>query len=112
MKKMGILMGRAAQQMSLSSVVLRASGSGNAPNFASHKGRCTSVVNELPAGNNGASALQEDRTCKVPPVDEQVGLVLSFTSASAVPSASGLAMIFCQFGPIKEASAKKFRQTL
>jgi hypothetical protein len=40
------------------------------------------------------------------PVDEQVGPVLSFTSTSAVPSASGLAMIFCQFGPIREASAK------
>jgi hypothetical protein len=106
MTKMGLLMSRAAQQMSLSPVILRANGSGNPPKFASHMGTCTSVVDELPAANNGASTPKDNRTCKVPPVDEQAGLVLNFTSASAVPSTSDLAMIFSQFGPIKEASAR------
>jgi hypothetical protein len=107
MTKMGILMSRAAQQMSLSPVVLRgANGSGNAPKFASRMGTCTSVVDELPAVNNRASALKDDRTCKAPPVDEQAGLVLNFIRASAIPSTSDLAMIFSQFGPIKEASAR------
>ncbi|TVU18112.1 hypothetical protein EJB05_34185, partial [Eragrostis curvula] len=104
--RMGMLMSRAAQQMSRSPVVLRANG--NAPEVVSHMAKCTSAVDELPQPqvNNGALNLKDAHTCNVPLVNEQAGIVLNFSSAGAVPSTTELTMIFSRFGPIKEASAE------
>ncbi|KAL6619747.1 hypothetical protein ACP70R_034886 [Stipagrostis hirtigluma subsp. patula] len=93
--KMGMLMSRAAQQISRSPVILRANDGS-------------------PSANNGG--LKDDHTCKVPLVGErrpaeetenplQARLVLKFSDASVVPSTSELTMIFSRFGPIEEVRA-------
>ena len=107
--KIGKLMNRAAQQMSLSPMILRARADGNAPPPAMpNMSRCARVADELPPMNNGdpssGAMLLSDRR----PAEHhaQVGLVLNFSSASAVPSTCQLIMIFSQFGPVEEVRAE------
>jgi len=94
--KIGKLMSRAAQQMSLSPVFLRANGNSCPPPPPAvpvpDMARCAIAADEqLPPKNNG---------------DHEVGLVLNFSSASAVPSARHLTMIFSRFGPVMDVRAE------
>ncbi|CAN6326527.1 unnamed protein product [Urochloa humidicola] len=89
--KIGKLMSRAARLMSLSPVtILSANGNAPAPPPAAmpSMARCAVVVNERLAAETEHHS--------------QVGLVLNFSSASAVPSTTHLTMIFSQFGPVEE----------
>ncbi|GJN36225.1 hypothetical protein PR202_gb25065 [Eleusine coracana subsp. coracana] len=111
--RMGILMNRAAKEMSRSPVVLRANGNGNAgaPKVVAHMARCTGL--DLPPGvNNGATTAlkDDDRACRVD--EQQTGLVLNFSRPSAVPSATDLTTIFSKFGPIKKVTAKNAAATV
>ncbi|KAG2616107.1 uncharacterized protein LOC120667507 [Panicum virgatum] len=110
--KIGKLMNRAAQQMSLSPMILRARANGNAPPPAMpNMARCARVADELPPMNNGdpssgAMLLSDRRPAAEMEHHAQVGLVLNFSSASAVPSTSHLIMIFSRFGPVEEVRAE------
>jgi hypothetical protein len=105
--RIGKLMSRAAQNMSLSPVVLRvrataANGSNCAPPPptavlpAPHMVRCAVVAahEQLPPTRKDDSGDHEAWA--------GAGLVLNFSSAHAVPSARHLATAFSRFGPVKE----------
>ena len=99
--KMGKLMSRAAQQMSLSPVILNRANGGNS---------CPPPPPAVPAPDMARCAIAADDE-QFPPVsknngDHETGLVLNFSSASAVPSARHLTMIFSRFGPVKEVRAE------
>ncbi|RLM99784.1 uncharacterized protein C2845_PM06G08480 [Panicum miliaceum] len=110
--KIGKLMNRAAQQMSLSPMILRVRANGNAPPPAMpNMARCARVADELPPMNNGdpsddALLVSDRRPAAEMEHHAQVGLVLNFSSASAVPSTSHLIMIFSRFGPVEEVRAE------
>ncbi|KAK3140866.1 hypothetical protein QOZ80_5AG0406880 [Eleusine coracana subsp. coracana] len=114
--KMGILMNRAAKEMSRSPVVLKANGNSNvsaAPKVVAHMARCTGL--ELPpAVNNGVNTTalkdDDDHACRVD--EQQTGLVLNFSRPSAVPSKVDLTTIFSKFGPIKEVTAENASATV
>jgi len=96
--KIGKLMSRAAQQMSLSPVILRANGNS-----------CPPPPPAVPVPDIARCAIAADE--QLPPVsknngDHEAGLVLNFSSASAVPSARHLTMIFSRFGPVKDVRAE------
>ncbi|XP_072148366.1 uncharacterized protein [Setaria viridis] len=86
--KIGKLMSRAAKQMSVSPVILRANG--DAPPAMPRMASCPRFEDKLPPMNNEMEH------------HVQVGLVLNFSSTTAVPSATHLTMIFSRFGPVKE----------
>ncbi|KAF8666892.1 hypothetical protein HU200_053416 [Digitaria exilis] len=108
--KMGKLMSRAAQQMSLSPVILR--NNGDTPPAMTHMERCPRVADKVPPMNNGdpnsGAVLVVDERRPAPGMEDrlQTGLVLNFRSASVVPSTRRLTMIFSQFGPVKEVRAE------
>ncbi|CAN6358367.1 unnamed protein product [Urochloa humidicola] len=92
--KIGKLMSRAARQMSLSPVILSANGKAPAlPPAMRNMARCAVVVN----GRRPAAETEHH---------SQVGLVLNFSSASAVPSTTHLTMIFSRFGPVEEVKVE------
>jgi hypothetical protein len=103
--KIGKLMCRAAQQMSLSPVILRANG--HVAPAMPHMAKCPRVEDKLRPMNNGdhtsgAVLVKERRPAAEMEHHVQVGLVLNFSSTGAVPSATHLTMIFSRFGPVKE----------
>ncbi|OEL17671.1 hypothetical protein BAE44_0021309 [Dichanthelium oligosanthes] len=109
--KIGKLMSRAAQQMSLSPVILRSNG--DAPPSMPHMARCPR--DKLPPMNSGdlngdptggAVLVNERRPAAENEHHLEAGLVLNFSSANAVPSAVHLTMIFSRFGPVKEVRAE------
>ncbi|CAL4895936.1 unnamed protein product [Urochloa decumbens] len=114
--KIGKLMSRAARQMSLSPVILSANGinapapppAAAMPNMA----RCARVADaedELCPMNNGdaTSGAVVVNGGRPAAETEQVGLVLNFSSSSAVPSTVHLTMIFSRFGPVEEVRVEK-----
>ncbi|TKW24343.1 hypothetical protein SEVIR_3G046100v4 [Setaria viridis] len=103
--KIGKLMSRAAKQMSVSPVILRANG--DAPPAMPRMASCPRFEDKLPPMNNGdhtsgAVLVNERRPAAEMEHHVQVGLVLNFSSTTAVPSATHLTMIFSRFGPVKE----------
>ncbi|CAL4903121.1 unnamed protein product [Urochloa decumbens] len=114
--KIGKLMSRAARQMSLSPVILSSNGintpapppAAAMPNMA----RCARVADaedELCPMNNGdpTSGAVVVNGGRPAAEAEQVGLVLNFSSSSAVPSTVHLTMIFSRFGPVEEVRVEK-----
>ncbi|WVZ96017.1 hypothetical protein U9M48_041706 [Paspalum notatum var. saurae] len=128
--KIGKLMSRAAQQMSLSPVILRGANgnsNGNNPSPAMpqpHMARCAGAGgDELPPpvnnGDHARGALYSAVVDKWRPAAGKekedrahAGLVLNFSSAGVVPSASHLTTIFSRFGPVREVRAKNSTVTV
>ncbi|WVZ96023.1 hypothetical protein U9M48_041712 [Paspalum notatum var. saurae] len=128
--KIGKLMSRAAQQMSLSPVILRGANgnsNGNDPSPAMpqpHMARCAGAGgDELPPpvnnGDHARGALYSAVVDKWRPAAGKekedrahAGLVLNFSSAGVVPSASHLTTIFNRFGPVREVRAKNSTVTV
>ncbi|KAJ1261375.1 hypothetical protein BS78_09G025000 [Paspalum vaginatum] len=120
--KIGKLMSRAAQQMSQSPVILRGgSGNGSAPPPAMPRmAKCAGTGgDELPPANNGDhargalySAVDKRRPAAGKEDGAHAGLVLNFSSAGVVPSASHLTTIFSRFGPVREVRAENSTVTV
>jgi hypothetical protein len=96
--KMGKLMSRAAQQMSLSPPVNPRVGRNTPEMNSGFLARCTEAADHHP------SAKQHNAGLKVEPL--LAGLVLNFACQTAIPPTSDLVKIFSQFGHIVEARAE------
>ncbi|RLN30257.1 uncharacterized protein C2845_PM05G10970 [Panicum miliaceum] len=109
--KIGKLMNRAAQQMSRSPMILRVRDGNAPPSAMPNMARCARVTDELPPMSNGdpssgALLVSDSRPAAEMEHHAQVGLLLNFSSASAVPSTGHLIMIFSRFGPVEEVRAE------